>query len=156
MQREDQEITDLDQIREILKKGIICRLAVSVDDVPYIIPLNYGVEFADPWILYFHCAPSGRKLEMIGKNNHVCFEIEVDTKIVQGKQACDWSMQYKSLIGYGRIEILHNEVFKQHGLDIIMQHYAGEGDFEYKPNHLKRTLILKLTVESLSGKSHSA
>lgn len=155
MRRKNQEITDFEQIKNILTKGLICRLALSVDNIPYIVPLNYGVEFTNPITLYFHCAPEGRKIEMLQENNQVCFEIEADTKVVKAKDACDWSMQYKSLIGYGRIEIITGGDEMSHGLDILMKHYAGEGDFSYKPKALNRMLILKLIVENMSGKSHT-
>ena len=154
MRRNEREIADPDEINYILKSGIICRLALSVDDVPYIVPLNYGVEFSNPLKLYFHCAPEGRKLEMLRKNKRVCFEIEVDTEIVGGKKACDWSMNYKSVIGCGKVEIITDKSQMVHGLDILMKHYAGEGDFSYSPKLLDRMYMLKLTVESMTGKSH--
>lgn len=156
MRKKDQEITDFNEIRHILTRGLICRLAFSVDNIPYIVPLNYGVEFTDPIVLYFHCAPSGRKLDMLRKNNYVCFEIELDTKVVEGKKACDWAMHYKSVIGYGRVEIITGGNEMLHGLDILMRHYAGEGEFFYKPKVLQRMFILKLIVDSITGKIHSA
>lgn len=155
MRKKDQEITDFNEIKKILSEGLICRLALSVDNLPYIVPMNYGVEFTNPITLYFHCAPEGRKIEMLRANNQVCFEIEVDTKVVKAKEACDWSMQYKSLIGYGRIEVITGGDEMLHGLGILMKHYAGEGEFSYKPNMLHRMLILKLMVENISGKSHT-
>ncbi len=155
MRRKDHEITDAEELNYILTSGLICRLAFSVEDVPYIVPLNYGVEFSNPIQLYFHCAPEGRKLGMLKQNNHVCFEIEVDTEIVRGKKACDWSMNYKSVIGYGKVEIITDKSQMVHGLDILMKHYAGEGDFSYSPKLMDRMYILRLVVESMSGKSHT-
>ena len=155
MRRIDREITDLNEIKQILSKGMICRLALSVENVPYIVPLNYGVEFTDPVVLYFHCAPAGRKLEMLQINNRVCFEIETDTGIIEGKTACDWTMAYKSVIGYGSVEVITGGDEMLHGLDILMKQYAGEGEFTYKPNVLQRMVILKLIVESYTAKSHS-
>lgn len=154
MRRKDHEITDFKDIKYILVKGSICRLALSVDNIPYIVPLNYGVEFTDPMVLYFHCAPEGRKLEMLRRNKLVCFEIEVDTEIIGGKQACDWSMNYKSVIGYGEVKILTDKNQMVHGLDILMKQYAGEADFSYNAKLLERMVMLKLTVDSISGKSH--
>ena len=92
---------------------------------------------------------------MLRKNEQVCFEIEVDTEIIGGKKACDWSMNYKSVIGYGEVEIITNKNQMVHGLDILMKHYAGEADFSYNAKLLERMLMLKLTVESISGKSHT-
>jgi nitroimidazol reductase NimA-like FMN-containing flavoprotein (pyridoxamine 5'-phosphate oxidase superfamily) len=155
MRKKDQEIIDFDGIKYILTKGLICRLALAVNDVPYIVPMNYGVEFTDPMVLYFHSAPDGRKIEMLDKNNKVCFEIEVETKIVKGKYACDWAMEYKSVIGNGSVEVITVGDEMRHGLDILMRHYAEESEFSYRPKVMQRMLILKLIVESISGKSHS-
>ena len=135
MRRKDHEITDFEEIRYILTSGLICRLALSVDNTPYIVPLNYGVKFSNPMVLYFHCAPSGRKLDMLKRNNRVCFEIEVDTEIIKGKEACDWAMQYKSVIGYGTVEIITDGDQMIHGLNILMEHYAGKADFFYNPKY---------------------
>jgi uncharacterized protein len=154
VRRKDPEITEFEDIKHILTTGLVCRLALSADDVPYIVPMNYGVEFSDPIVLYFHCAPSGRKIEMIKKNNRVCFEIEVDTEVIMGKEACEWSMNYKSVIGYGTIEIIRDNDKKIQGMDILMEHYAGKANFIYDPEDFKRMQMLKLVVESISGKSH--
>jgi nitroimidazol reductase NimA-like FMN-containing flavoprotein (pyridoxamine 5'-phosphate oxidase superfamily) len=156
VRRKDREITEFDEIKQILTSGVVCRLALSIDDVPYIVPMNYGVEFSDPMVLYFHCAITGRKIEMIKKNNRVCFEIEIDAEVVEGKQACDWSMNYKSVIGYGMVEIIRENEQKIHGLNVLMEHYAKKEDFFYDHKVVERMLILKLTVESFSGKRHPA
>ena len=155
MRRKDRAISDPEEINYILKSGIICRLAFSNDNVPYIVPLNYGVEFSNPIKLYFHCAPEGRKLEMLRKNRRVCFEIDVDTEIIGGKKACDWTMNYKSVIGYGEVDIISDKNQIIHGLDMLMKQYAGEADFSYNAKLLERMVMLELTVDSISGKSHS-
>jgi nitroimidazol reductase NimA-like FMN-containing flavoprotein (pyridoxamine 5'-phosphate oxidase superfamily) len=155
VRRSDREITDPEEITQILKSGTICRLALSVENVPYIVPMNYGVEFLTPLILYFHCAPGGRKLDMLAHNNRVCFEIEAETEIKSGNLACDWTMLYKSVIGYGTVEVIKYNHQKIHGLNILMSHYAGKAEFFYNQKLIDRMLILKLVVDSISGKRHS-
>ena len=45
--------------------------------VPYIVPLNYGYEYADGELtFYFHSAKEGRKLEILKKNPTVCLELD--------------------------------------------------------------------------------
>lgn len=154
MRRTDREITDLQEIISILKQAQVCRIALSNSNIPYIVPLNFGFQPGNPMILYFHCAPQGRKLDIIRHNNRACFEVEVDTKIIAGNKACDWSMQYRSVIGSGRIEIVESGEEKIHGLNILMEHYAGGGTFNYNPKLLGRMVVLKLAVDEITGKEH--
>ena len=149
MRRTDKEITDQDLIDEILKKSEICRVAFSNDEFPYIVPFNYG--YRDN-ALYFHSAGSGKKIDLIRKNNKVCFEITQSSRIVKGKKACNWTTKYRSVIGFGSIEIITETSRKVRGLDIIMEHYGQKNTGRYDTHHLERLVILKLTIEQLSAK----
>jgi nitroimidazol reductase NimA-like FMN-containing flavoprotein (pyridoxamine 5'-phosphate oxidase superfamily) len=73
------------------------------NDIPYIVPLNYGY-FENA--IYFHSAPLGRKIDILKRNNKVCFEIEYASELIKRELACDWGTKYRSLIAYGTIEII--------------------------------------------------
>lgn len=47
MRRKDREITDICAILELVSECKVCRLAMTDGGVPYIVPLNYGYEYAD-------------------------------------------------------------------------------------------------------------
>ncbi len=154
MRRNDREIINRAELIAILKQAEVCRIALSDHDTPYIVPLNFGIQDGNPLVLYFHSAPVGRKLDIIRNNNKACFEVETDTKVVVQTKACSCSMQYRSVIGVGHIEIVSGEQEKKHGLDMIMKHYTNEEHFDYDPRVMERTVILKLVVEEISGKEH--
>lgn len=149
MRRKDKEITSPDLLNEILSKSEVCRLGMIDKGIPYIVPMNYGYyENA----LYFHSALNGRKIDILSENNYVCFEIEYSSEIIKGTVACDWTTKYRSLIGYGRIEIIREQLEKIEGLNIIMRHYGRSIGLEYDDNNLGRINILKLNIESITGK----
>lgn len=148
MRRKDKEIEDKSIIEEILNHSEICRIALLDGDRSYIVPMNYG--FSDN-CLYFHSASSGRKMDLIQKGGKVCFEMEQGSEIIRSEMACDWTARYRSVIGYGTIEILTGREDKIHGLDIIMKHYGKTGN-AYLEGNLARIVILKLTIEEISGK----
>ena len=87
-----------------------------------------------------------------------CFywrEVEQQADVVKGPQACDWTTRYRSVVGYGTMEILTDGKSKQEGLEVIMaQHGAPELD-AFDAKNLKRMVILKLRITSLSGKQSS-
>ena len=130
MRRKKQEITDQNEIFEIIQKAEICRLGLAVDNTPYIVPVNYGYEDN---CLYIHCAKEGRKIDMIRKNNTVCFEMDVDTVLFKtdDDSACKCGTTYRSIIGYGKASIVEDFDQKKKALDILMKHYSSKDSFHY-------------------------
>lgn len=149
MRRKNQEITNKKIIEEILSKSVICRIAMIDRDEPYIVPVNYG--YSDN-VIYIHSASKGKKIELLEKNNNVCFEIEYHSEIIKKEKACDWNTKYRSVIGYGNIEIITDEESKKQGLDFVMKQHGSKGNNVYKNSSLKNMVILKLNIEKLTGK----
>jgi len=148
MRRKEQEITGIEEIEKIINKASVCRLALCENDTPYIVPLCFGYKNKT---LYFHSAFAGKKIEILKKNNNVCFEIEADIEINKGDNACNWNIQYKSVIGFGKAFLIYDIHEKTTALDILMSHYS-EGKFDYLQNSLNRTLIIKVIIEHMTGK----
>jgi nitroimidazol reductase NimA-like FMN-containing flavoprotein (pyridoxamine 5'-phosphate oxidase superfamily) len=152
MRRKDREIKDAKELEEILRKADVCRIAFAVNGIPYIVTMNFGYVWKDNLILYFHCAKEGRKLELMKSNNTVCFEMDIDHKIVEAVNTCDWGMKYRSIVGLGLLESVAEETEKKKGLDCIMDHYGFDGKKEYDGKVLHATERLRLTVTEFSGK----
>ena len=149
MRRREREITDSEVIEEILRKSEVCRIAMIDQDIPYIVPLNYGYKGN---ALYIHSAPEGRKMEILKLNNHVCFEIEYSSEIIREGKACDWGTRYRSLIGYGFAEIITDTEQKEEGLDIIMSHNGKLDTASYSNSLVESLVIIKIVIDSISGK----
>lgn len=52
MRRKDREITDFNEIMNIINKCDVCRLALFDEDYPYIVPLNFGVDKEDDQFVF--------------------------------------------------------------------------------------------------------
>lgn len=152
MRRKEREITDPGEIISIISRAIVCRIAFANDNIPYIVPMNYGYSFDERPNLFFHCANEGKKLDMIRKNNFVCFEIDSDHAIYSGEKGCEWGMKYSSIVGFGRIFIITDQFEKRKCLDLIMEHYGGKGEYAYDEKTLCRTTILKLEISEMTCK----
>ena len=69
MRRSNREITDRNEILQVMERCDVCRLALNDGEYPYILPLNFGMEQAgEQIILYFHGATEGKKLDLIAKD----------------------------------------------------------------------------------------
>jgi hypothetical protein len=152
MRKKEREINELTTIESIISQADVCRIAMANDNIPYIVTMNFGYSGNPVNKLYFHCANEGRKIEMIRKNNYVCFEMDTDHKIEKGPRACDFSMHYRSVVGYGFISVVEDPAGKITGLNMIMSHYSSEKEFSYKPEVLKRTTVLCLEITEITGK----
>ncbi len=152
MRHKEKEINDLRIVEEIIRKSDVCRLALANNSVPYIVTMNFGYQNHPERALYFHCANSGRKLDMIRRNDYACFEMDTDHMIVKGERGCDWGMKFSSVVGYGKISIISEKGAKVSGLNCIMSHYGGEDYNDYDESVLRRTTILKLLITEITGK----
>ena len=75
MRRKHEEISDKEEIGELLNRCRVGRLAtLGQDGYPYITPLNYVYWQGS---VYFHCARQGEKLDNIDMNDRVCFEVDL-------------------------------------------------------------------------------
>ncbi len=152
MRRKDRQISDMTDIESIISQSDVCRVAFADMNIPYIVTMNFGYCGGESPCLYFHCAPGGRKLEMIAKNNYVCFEMDTGHKLYGGEKGCDWGMNFSSVVGYGKISVISDKALKINGLNTIMSQYSDRKDFSYDENILESTTILKLDIEEITGK----
>lgn len=149
MRRKGKEIKDKNAIESIIKRATVCRIALSENNVPYIVPLNFG--YKDN-CLYFHSAKEGKKIDIIKKNNNLCFEFDIDNELVKAEDACNWDMKYYSVIGFGEAFLVEDFEEKREALDIMMEHYSGKSSFKYPEKAVNNVAIIKVKIESMSGK----
>jgi nitroimidazol reductase NimA-like FMN-containing flavoprotein (pyridoxamine 5'-phosphate oxidase superfamily) len=154
MRRKERKITDIDEKLKIIEKCKVCRLGLSENNYPYIIPLNYGFSYEDEKLtLYFHGAADGKKMDIIKKNNNACFEIDCDTKLIEGELPCNYSYEYKSIIGFGKIIILETKDKKIDALNYLMKHQTGKNiKYDFNENKINSIAAFKMVVEEFTGK----
>lgn len=149
MRRKDREIAGKSDIEAIIDQSLVVRLGLCDEGIPYIVPMNFG--YRDGW-LYMHTAREGKKLDLLMKNNRVCFEMDTGHRIVEADRACEWSMKYSSVIGFGRAVIVDDYAEKVKALNVIMYKYSGIEAHEYNEKEVSRVKIIKIEIESMTGK----
>lgn len=152
MRRSDREIKNPEDILKVMEKCDVCRLALHDGEYPYILPLNFGMQADNGQIvLYFHGADTGKKYELIARDNRAGFEMDCSHRLVTDEARGSCTMEYESVIGCGRIELVPEEE-KYRALCLLMEHYHQEA-FPFNQAVIPRTAVLKLTVERVSGKA---
>lgn len=148
MRRNEKEIKDQSALKAVIQQSMVCRVGLSDGHRPYIVPLCFGYEEG---FLYFHAAHEGQKIEIIKKNNCVCFEFDVNAGIVEEQQACEWGMRYQSVIGFGTAVFLEDVEEKRRALEIIMRQYSKRA-FSFPEPALAGTTVIRVAIESMTGK----
>ncbi len=149
MRRNDKQIEDRDILHDILQGNSVCRIALADNNIPYIIPMNYGYHEQK---IYLHSAKEGRKIDIIKKNNTVCFEITDSVEIVASDTACGYGTKYRSVIGHGKAVAVTANDKKIEALKIIMKQHTGSADWDFKESVIDKICVFEIIIESITGK----
>lgn len=151
MRRKDREVTDFEEIIEIIRKCDVCRLGLQDEEAPYIVPLNFGMQLEnEKLVFYFHGALEGKKYKLLEKNNKVSFEMDCSHRLVIEEDTNNCTMEYESVMGHGVVEFLQEEE-KKEALKVLMKQYHKE-ELAFNEAVMSHTNVFKLTVSDYTGK----
>ena len=149
MRRKDKLVDAREEIDAIIAGADVCRVAMAMNDKPYLVPLNFGY---DGEAVFLHTANRGLKIDHFEANPNVCFEFERNVRIVpHADSACKWGAVFESVIGFGTIQEVTENEDKQYGLQCIMRHYSDE-EWDLDGPGVSRTRVWRIRIDSLSGK----
>lgn len=72
MRQRARQVTDKAVLCAMLDQMEVLFLGIQDEPAPYVVPLNFGYDFEDDLIFYFHCARAGTKLDLLRADPHVC------------------------------------------------------------------------------------
>lgn len=154
MRRAEREIKTVEGILAVVDKCKICRLGLNDEGEVYIVPLSFGYVYEQETLtLYFHGATQGRKLDIMGRNPRVGFEMDCSYKIREGETACEATGSYESVIGVGKAEIVENIEEKIKGLNYLMLCQTGR-EYPIREEMARAVTVWKVTAEHFTGKAH--
>lgn len=152
LRKKEKEISDKNEINEILKNGKYAIIGFSANNDPYLVTLSYGYDMQNER-LYFHCALKGQKIDYLTKNPKVCATVIEDKGYV--KDFCEH--KYSSLIIRGSIRVVDELDEKKHGLDVLLNHLEENPD-PIKTRNIKddksynSVCILCIDISDITGK----
>jgi hypothetical protein len=150
MRRQDRKITDREEIDAILRSAKVMHLALADNNVPFVVPLFFGY---DGTSLYFHSAPEGTKIEILKRNDRVCFVVSIDHGVIESDKACDFEAKHRTVIGSGKAVFIEDDEAKIKALDLIVAKLSDK-KFAYPKENLSRTAVVRIDCDSIKGKKH--
>ncbi|MBE7551147.1 MAG: pyridoxamine 5'-phosphate oxidase family protein [Anaerolineales bacterium] len=159
-QRRPEHAQDDVWIRAFLRRAQIGHIATRWDEQPFINPTTFWYD-PDRHEIIFHSNIVGRVRANSERHEQVCFEVSEFGRLLPSNVALEFSIQYESVIAFGRIRVLQEAEEKRRALYGLIGKYfstmaAGR---EYRPitdKELKRTSVYAIAIDSWSGKRNWA
>ena len=147
MRRFKQALTQ-EECAAILREEKRGTLAVIGDGGwPYAIPLNFWYD-AEANKIYFHCAKAGHKLDAIRACDKVCFSVHN-----AGESAGDWSYYVKSVIVFGRAQVVEDTAVKlEKARHFDAKYFPTQEELERELRGIDRMVLVEIDVEHMTGK----
>jgi uncharacterized protein len=155
-QRRRELALDDAETRALIQRLLIGHVATTWDDQPFINSTTFWYDAEQHWII-FHSNVAGRVRANSQHHNRVCFGASEYGRFLPANTALEFSVQYESVVAFGRVGLLANPDQKRRALYGLIAKYfpaltAGQ---EYRPitdQELARTSVYAIAIQSWSGK----
>jgi nitroimidazol reductase NimA-like FMN-containing flavoprotein (pyridoxamine 5'-phosphate oxidase superfamily) len=145
----------------ILASGVVAHVGFVERGEPVVIPMTYHADPAEPRRLYLHGGPSGRLMTHLASGAPVCVAVTLVDGLVYSRTALDHSVNYRSVVLFGRAAAQQPGVGEQRRIleAMIGRYFPGRTagvDYESIPDaHLRATALVALDVEEWSAKTRT-
>ena len=143
---------DRTTIDSILDEALVCHLAWIQDGSPRVIPTIHA---RDGDTLYVHGSQASRTLRALRAGAEVCVEVTILDGLVLARSAFHSSMNYRSVIVYGRAAEITDHDEKWRAQKVLVDHVVpGRSEHVRMPDEseLRQTMILALPLDEASAK----
>ena len=142
-------------IYQILDEAFICHVGFVVDGEPVVIPMSYA-RMGDRLVI--HGSQASRMMRSLEAGVSVCVTVLILDGLVLARSAFDHSMNYRSVVVFGRAYPLNDTSEKREALRRFSEHICPGRWAEVRQpndNELRTTMVLALALEEASTKIRS-
>src|ERR1041385_4609503 len=144
-------VFDREAVYRILDEGLVCHVGFVHEGAPVVIPTGYG---RNGDTLYVHGSAASRMLRTAGKGMDVFITVTLLDGLVLARSAFHHSMNYRSVVIFGRANIVDDPAAKLDALRVLTDHVMpGRWDEIRQPskNELQATTVLAILLEEVSA-----
>jgi nitroimidazol reductase NimA-like FMN-containing flavoprotein (pyridoxamine 5'-phosphate oxidase superfamily) len=143
------------RVYEILDEGLVCHVSFVHEGHPVVLPTAH-VRVDDH--LYLHGSSKNRMLDVLAQGAPACVAVTLLDGLVLARSQFHHSMNYRSVVIFGRAEDVTDPDHKQRVLAALCDHLAPGRSGESRPGtrqELAGTRVLALPIEEASAKCRS-
>ena len=148
----NRKIDSKEELYSIINQCQVCHVSmVDTDGKPYLVPMKFGF---DRDVIFLHSAKEGKKIDILKDHPRVCINFTTDHLLRYQNEnvACSWSMKYRSVLVYGKVEFIENEEEKIIHLNHIMKNYSPK-EFKFNAPSLREVCCWKVVAEKYEGRA---
>jgi len=145
-------VYDREAVYRILDEGLVCHVGFVADGKPVVIPTGYG-RGGDT--LYIHGSVASRMFRALGKGADLCITVTLVDGLVLARAAFDHSMNYRSVVIFGKATMLEDPAAKLEAMRLFTDHVMpGRWEEIRQPTEkeLLATTVLAVPLEEVSAK----
>jgi uncharacterized protein len=145
-------VYEREAVYRILDEGLVCHVGFVADGKPVVIPTGYGRQ-GDT--LFVHGSAASRMLRTLGTGADVCVTVTLVDGLVMARAAFHHSMNYRSVVIFGKATVLEDPAAKRQALQVFTEHIAPGRWQEVRqptPKELQATTVLAIPLEEASAK----
>jgi nitroimidazol reductase NimA-like FMN-containing flavoprotein (pyridoxamine 5'-phosphate oxidase superfamily) len=139
-------------IDSILDEGLICHVGLSVEGQTFVLPMIH-VRVGDK--VYLHGSPASRALQALAQGAEACLTVSLIDGLVLARSAMHHSMNYRSMMLFGKASVVDDPVEKGEALHALTEHLIpgrwadvrGPTDRE-----LRQTMVVSVPIHEASAK----
>ena len=152
MTKRELQITDEQEIRNILDTAKVLHLGLCADNEPYVVPMNYGYVMENGrLVIYLHSAMQGKKLDMIRRNPRVFLMLDCDRVPFEGEKPCQYGLAYASVMGRGEARIIEDVEEKKQAMTMLMKTQTQK-HFEFNEKLVSIVAVIRIDVAEFTAK----
>ncbi|HWS55901.1 MAG TPA: pyridoxamine 5'-phosphate oxidase family protein [Pyrinomonadaceae bacterium] len=139
-------------VYDILDEGFVCQVGFVAEGRPVVIPTAYG---RDGDQLFLHGARASRMLKALRDGAEVCVTVTLVDGLVLARSAFHHSINYRSVVVFGRARVVEAEEEKARALLAFTEHVVPGRWAEVREptrQELDATLVLALPLAEASAK----
>jgi hypothetical protein len=123
---------------------------VDENNLPYVVPFNFGYSNG---VIFLHSSQKGRKIDILKNNPSVCIAFSTDHELryQSEKVACSYSMKYRSVLAFGKVEFIDEIEKKIAFLNTVMANYTDR-EFSYNEPSLQEVCTYFVKVDKFTAK----
>ena len=143
---------DAATIHAILDEALICHVGFAMEGQPFVIPT---IHWRDGDTLYFHGSAASRMLRTLRGGVDACVTVTLLDGLVLARSAFHHSMNYRSVVVFGKAREVTDRAEKLHALERLMAHITPDRAAAVRPpneSELRQTLVLALPLHEASAK----
>ncbi|HBL74456.1 MAG: hypothetical protein A2W90_20245 [Bacteroidetes bacterium GWF2_42_66] len=147
-------IEDRTEIENIIKACKTCYVAMSDENMPYVLPMNFAL---DGNTVILHSAQHGRMWETLKRNPKVCINWTLGEELAwQDEQVgCSYRVKSKTVLVEGTVEFIDEYDEKERMLKLTMAQYSSL-EFKFNTPAIKNVGVIKVHIDKISAKEFGA